>query len=370
MNWVIPEHSKNRVNRAGKTVAGFKQVAEQERGNALDPQELLEAMDVVSNWRASHAFPLNTFQNGLRRRGRLIDPKILVAQRIKRLASIEQKLIRFPTMTLSQMQDIGGCRAILGSVNNVHRLCRDYKESSIKHKLHHEDDYITAPKHSGYRGIHLIYRYNSDKTPVYNSLLIEMQIRSQLQHAWATAVEVLGAFIDQSLKSNLGEAEYLRFFSLMGSALAERERTTPVPNTPSKYAELIKELKEHNRKLEITKKLAAFGKAVQIVENKRSSDDHFYLVVADHERRKVSVTSFPQSSSQLASERYVLTEQEARNNPALDVVLVSVDSMSALQRAYPNYFLDTRLFNQIVSETLKSATVPRTRSYGGQLPLL
>ena len=42
---------------------------------------------------------------------------------------------------------------------------------------------------SGYRGVHLIYRYNSDRKTEYNTLLIEMQLRSQLQHAWATAVE-------------------------------------------------------------------------------------------------------------------------------------------------------------------------------------
>ena len=34
--------------------------------------------------------------------------------------------------------------------------------------------------------------------------------------------------------------------------------------------------------------------------------------------------------------------------PEADVVLVSVDSMAALRRAYPNYFLDTRAFLEAV----------------------
>ena len=51
------------------------------------------------------------------------------------------------------------------------------------------DDYITTPKDSGYRGVHLIYRYYSDKNETFNGLKIEVQIRTALQHAWATAVD-------------------------------------------------------------------------------------------------------------------------------------------------------------------------------------
>jgi ppGpp synthetase/RelA/SpoT-type nucleotidyltranferase len=65
-------------------------------------------------------------------------------------------------MKLSQMQDIAGCRAILGTVDGVEQLVHAYKHSEIKHKLVHEDNYIETPKASGYRSHHLIYRYYSD----------------------------------------------------------------------------------------------------------------------------------------------------------------------------------------------------------------
>jgi hypothetical protein len=39
---------------------------------------------------------------------------------------------------------------------------------------------------------------------IYNDLKIEMQLRSQYQHAWATAVETVGTFIGQALKSSIG----------------------------------------------------------------------------------------------------------------------------------------------------------------------
>jgi hypothetical protein len=34
-------------------------------------------------------------------------------------------------------------------------------------------------------------------------------------------------------------------------------------------------------------------------------------------------------------------------------VLVSVDSVASLRRAYPNYFADTHMFLEIVSEALR-----------------
>ena len=49
------------------------------------------------------------------------------------------------------MQDIAGCRAVVSSVPHIQDLVQLYKQSDIKHKLIHEDDYISHPKTSGYR---------------------------------------------------------------------------------------------------------------------------------------------------------------------------------------------------------------------------
>src|ERR1700676_217452 len=60
-------------------------------------------------------------------RARKIDPRALIAQRLKRRPSIEIKLRDNPNMKLSQMQDIGGCRAILRTVTDVKKLMAKYK---------------------------------------------------------------------------------------------------------------------------------------------------------------------------------------------------------------------------------------------------
>jgi hypothetical protein len=56
-------------------------------------------------------------------------------------------------------------------------------------------------------------------------------------------VETVGTFVRQALKSSQGEAEWLRFLALMGTALAFRERTSPVPDTTTDPRELVKALR-------------------------------------------------------------------------------------------------------------------------------
>jgi ppGpp synthetase/RelA/SpoT-type nucleotidyltranferase len=360
MAWAVPRYAKKRVNRAGRTV--LIPSPHEEWGGDSDQyyawvQEYLEALDIINNWRSSHNFPLNTFHVGLKRRAKVIDPNAITAQRIKRMASIEAKLIRFPTMTLSQMQDIGGCRAIVATATDVSKLCERYAESEIKHALHASDNYIDNPKDSGYRGVHLVYRYHSDKKQDYNSLKIEMQLRSQLQHAWATAVETVGAFVKQALKSNLGEQEWLRFFALMGAAIAVKENTAPVPGTPNRYSDLVRELREHARSLEVSNRLRAFGAALQFYEGSQSKNNHYYLIEVNNSQRTVSVSGFKQSESDKATAKYLEVEKKLKEVPNSDAVLVSVDSMDSLRRAYPNYFLDTGVFVDVMEEILAPSKI-------------
>jgi len=55
-------------------------------------------------------------------------------------------------------------------------------------------------------------------------------------------------------------------------------------------------------------------------------------------------------------------KERVQKNSGTDAVLVSVDSVIALQRAYPNYFADTRVFllllTQALSGHVRSISVP------------
>jgi hypothetical protein len=321
----------------------------------FDYNEWIEAMNVINNFRAVHGHPLNTFQTTLRIKGRQIDPDVIVAQRIKRLSSITGKLYRYPKMTLSQMQDIGGCRAVVDSAGSVDRLVQSYIDSDLKHVLHTNDDYISEPKITGYRGRHLIYRYHSDKISTYNGLKIEVQFRSQYQHDWATAVEIVGTFTRQALKSSQGEDSWLRFFALMGSAIALIEGTPTVPGTPANPDDLVSELKDAEYRLDAIRRLRAFSIAPVHVEGLSKDKVHFFLMELDIQNNRLNIEGYTSRDLSLASERYLDAEKRIGSGISSDAVLVSVDSISSLRRAYPNYYLDSDLFVSLIEEAIEGA---------------
>ena len=75
MNWKTPEKNSKDVNVAGKILRTNKDT---------QSQEYKEALRVVDNWRAAHAYPLHVFYMHFKNKY----PMYLVAQRLKRLNSI------------------------------------------------------------------------------------------------------------------------------------------------------------------------------------------------------------------------------------------------------------------------------------------
>lgn len=345
-NWVVPEYTREEVDWAGHVLADYR------RAGRATADHLVTALDIIGNWRSSHSFPLNTFQGTLRKKGRAVCGSVIVAQRIKRLSSIWSKLRRFRWLTLSEMQDIGGCRAVMDSLQSVRELVEQYQDSNLKHTLADLDDYITAPKKSGYRGVHLIYKYHSDRKQHYEGLKIEVQIRSPLQHAWATAVETVGTFTQQALKSSQGEERWQRFFALMGTAIANREKSPAVPNTPTDRRELKAELSEIAMQLDVVPRLQQYAHALRTPEYFTTQGAHFYLLTLDARAGRLTVQGFRADEMAQANERYLTVEKEITETPGADAVLVSVDSVEALRRAYPNYYADTQVFIDAVKRAM------------------
>ena len=55
----------------------------------------------------------------------------------------------------------------------------------------------------------------------FNGLRVEVQIRSKLQHFWATAIETVDFFTRQAIKSSEGHPDWVDFFKLVSSAFAK-----------------------------------------------------------------------------------------------------------------------------------------------------
>lgn len=349
--WTEPIYNNSQVDAAGAFLAA------NDPTEVEDAWELGPAYSVVDNFRSAHAFPLNTIQMALRHRVSEVDATGVVAQRIKRLSSIEAKLRRFPRMRLSQMQDLGGCRAIVSSIGLVDSLRDAWKRSRARHELVGEKDYIREPSVSGYRGRHLVYAYKSDRSEIFNGLKLEIQLRTNLQHTWATAVETVGAFTGQALKSSRGTKSWLRFFALMSTEMAWKEgNSVPVPNTPSDRLELSEEIRRHVEELEVEKLLRAYAEAIKVTTSQMKNARYFLLDLDTSSADKsvnLSITGYPSTVLDSASQAYLKIEKDiAEGKRSGQAVLVSVGSFDALRRAYPNYYLDTQAFLNEVQQAI------------------
>ena len=107
--WKTPEYSKREINEAGAAI----------RNSEISPEDRAAALRIVDNWRSAHAYPLHVFyMNLIGKCGSRKD--ILVAERLKRMDSIVGKLQREEGMQLYRMQDLGGCRMVLPTLQDVY----------------------------------------------------------------------------------------------------------------------------------------------------------------------------------------------------------------------------------------------------------
>ena len=125
-----------------------------------------------------------------------------ISRRLQERRTIIDNLLHEPTMQLSTMQDIAGCQAVVPDPDAVRQVvdgCHDARLRKLE--IVEESDELEVPRPSGYRAYHLIVRHGEQ------GQLVEVQLRSQLQHAWAVAVESVGRTRGQSLKTGQGTPE-------------------------------------------------------------------------------------------------------------------------------------------------------------------
>jgi hypothetical protein len=336
--WVHREHGKGEIDRAGALLVPWW------TGDDTDePEDFPGLYGIVQNWRTSHALPLNVFQAGLRQRAKRVEENVIVAQRLKRFSSLMNKLSRESSMKLSQMQDLGGCRAIMSSVAAVDKLYEMYRGPLLESEgaLKCYDD-IRHPKPDGYRGIHVVGRYVASKNTrePWNGHRVEIQLRSRLQHAFSTTVETVTTFKRTPLKFGGGPAEWRRFFSLVGSALAIREGTPLVEGTPSNEDELIRELREATKSLKVRQRLRGWANALRSLPRRSTTNFKWLLLVLNTTDNTINVTGY--ENRREASRK--VSEIEKLKSEDLDAVLVWVPSIRDLRTAYPNYYADTGEF--------------------------
>lgn len=325
----LPAYSKSAVKRAGETLL-IPNIA------SIDPERHLEALKALSYWRACHLPALDTAVREVEEVVAGMRKGPIVAKRLKRAPSIISKLQRYPKMDLQNMQDIGGCRVIVRSAKHVHQVRRALQ----RQRAYRVKDYIKSPKEDGYRGIHLVGKF-AGKEPG-SKYHIEIQVRTAIQHAWATAVEIIDLFTRQHLKANLGKPEWQEFFCLAGEALAALDKAD---TETERHTEVCTEVLRLANRLNVVNRFAMFSSSLRILEEKGVKGvEGYYLLEINTKRKTVGGKFFPIASHETAVESYLQSERASLKSPELVVALVSTDSVSGLQEAYPNYFADSAVF--------------------------
>lgn len=321
-----PGGSKKRVTKAGAAV----------RNGTEDLDDLI----VINIWRAAHKPVLNTFQAILRNRTRGTD--VVVAQRHKRKLTIFGKLLRFPGMELARMDDVAGCRLIFPTIGELYEFRDRLHLAKFNHKRKNEVDkydYIKRPKSTGYRGIHDVYEYDvqSESGAGSKGLLIELQYRTSVQHAWATAVEVIGFITSSQPKFQEGDQRYENAM-LFASEIIARAHEGMYGFLPEMEDEdVLQSFVNLDHELGLMNLLRSLNAADADV----SANRNVILIFSDTD--DLETRSFASATEALR----VLFELE-QSNPGKDIVLVRGDTTDDVRIAFRNYFSDAREFIHLI----------------------
>lgn len=351
---MIKTYSGKSVIKAGETLID-------ERVKKGSP-EFEAAIDVLTYWRLMHEAPLANAQQIVEVEASRVDRTAFTAKRLKRYESIVSKLKRFDDMKLKNMQDIGGCRVVVSSLKKLRQLIRalkrrpEFKNSkgAVRHK-----DYIESPKEDGYRSYHLIGRFKDVNNEDRN---IEVQLRTRLQHDWATALEIVDIFTKQKLKSNQGDKKWSEFFKSVSEQFAIMENTANfnVDSSPAWHAYLSNVLSNPEaskscrtaqrliKDIGVLGKFNAFTQSLKVADGElekiQKERDGFILIMVDLAKSRIQLEFFDQKSIENAVQSYSECEKQSAGRKDFVAALVSTTAVDGIKAAYPNYFADSTEF--------------------------
>ena len=316
---------KKQIRRLGETIQKENGILTQETLQQLEEYRIsfkdflstaFHTIDKISN---------ESFKNGI------------VTYRIKRFESIINKLIRHPSMCLDRMWDIGGCRCILNSKEDVYRFRDKINEHFTIRKT---NDYYETPQDDGYKSLHL---YISSK--VDDSTIIEIQIRNYESHNWATLVEITDFLCNQKIK----EKKNSTFLGKMLKYLSRYESLT--------WNEKIDLLRIIAKTGFFKKLTSVFNRNyIEIRKQWTNIEDNItksYILIAAHVDRPPVIETF---SSFIEAEKAYFNgfDHQSKENRVLTHIIEP--RYSKVSVAYSNYVLSYHKFIDEYFSILKDAT--------------
>lgn len=308
--------TKGEIDRLGRKIGTSSEVAQ-------------EDLDKLQEYRQTFQEPISNVFNFVLTVARKIDKQCIVTYRIKRIDTIVEKLRRFNEnpngkMNLSRMWDIAGCRCILNATdgNKLYKLLKKIQnEYGRDCKI---NDYIASPKESGYRSIHIYVKDKLTQKP------IEIQIRNQEQHNWATLVEIVDLLYGTKNKERGATSQLGQFLYLYSKA---------EDLTEDEFAEMLK----------IERKVKVFEEMSNVLTRnylnirqkwvKQKQKGSYFVITAN--KRGSDIVSFPtfKEAETAYYEKYL-----ANSDSNIVLTHLRMPDFSQISMAYSNYVLAMHAF--------------------------
>ena len=110
------------------------------------------------------------------------------------------------------------------------------------------------------------------------------------------------------------------------------------------------ELRRLAVELQVEERFAGYTAAVQLPTHEQLKGARYYILELRTDERKLLVTAYRGRDLDRATDFYLDVERNLK--PGALAVLVSGESLVSIRRAYPNYFVDTAMFVDLLREVI------------------
>jgi ppGpp synthetase/RelA/SpoT-type nucleotidyltranferase len=324
----VTKPSRSQLDKAGRVLSD----------NTREYDETSLELDLVfEEFRKQHLKPLTELTLSLQNWLSNYEKSYYIAQRLKRKPQILRKLRRL-TGRLTQLQDIGGCRIIIESNDDVNELIRFIEErlgTEAGYKVIRKTDYRDRGRDiTGYRAYHFILEVEG--------YFLELQLRSKIQHYWSESIERTSVIYGHHLKEQEGDQVVIEYFRSFSDALHALEI---------------------GRRLSAPEEMALAGARIRSEEVISRSDQNKILggFVNDD---IVKVLAEKESQYPVGLKNWILVfDWNTGNFVTWDVVSRDPDEAVAAYQRYEAQFLSEDKFEVVMIGSSDVSTVKHTHSH-------
>ncbi|MEG1452091.1 RelA/SpoT domain-containing protein [Brevundimonas sp.] len=322
--------SKTQIDRAGISMSD----------DSIPYDETKLKYDIIfDEYRKEHLEPLTQFTISLQKWLLESGRDFYIAQRLKRKPQILRKLKRF-SVRLTQLQDIGGCRIIVNSneeVDNLQKYINNLISESDTFKLIRSTDYREKGRDdSGYRALHLIV--------LSNGYMLELQIRSSIQHYWSESIERTSVLYGHRLKEQEGDNIVIGYFKYFSDCLNTIETNKRLASHDEIKLQEMREAAE-SKILESTNgnKLSGYVNnniILQMSAHEKNSSNTFnnWILVFDWDDGNFVTWQAVGTKPEDAVKAYRRYEEQFPESENKEVVLIGSQNISTVQHTHSHYF--------------------------------